>query len=143
MPTAWLMAFSSAARSSCDMWIHRARMWAMEAFDLATGESLWDRDGLAPLEAAVEPMRMAGGLIPTLLVQDARVRGRHEYLSIVMVDPRTGEDVGRRADFMYGYGGEGTGVRIAVRSGAIVVGTMMGLFPFQTEPVTMSRGEDS
>ncbi len=116
---------------------------AMEAFDLATGESLWDRHALAPLDAAVEPMRMAGGLIPTLLVQDQRVRGRHEYLSIVMVDPRTGEDVGQRADFMYGYGGEGTGVQIAVRSGAIVVGTMMGLFPFQTAQVTMSRGEDS
>ncbi len=65
--------------------------------DLATGDNLWQRDGLATQLGRVRPMRVVGRILPIVMLQSDPVdRRKLGLLSVGFLDTRSGELIGSK-----------------------------------------------
>ena len=114
----------------------RGRNSTMTAFDIATTVQLWHRDDLAPVEQMNSSLRVWGGLIPALVRYGQSLGMRNVRLGLALIDIRTGENVGTGIDLLPLHGRIGESVDVEVCPGVMVVGTSMGIIPFQTVPLS-------
>jgi outer membrane protein assembly factor BamB len=101
----------------------------LAALDVATGEEVWRREDISSLPYPDEPLRMEDGVIPALVetmppeVTPSGVATPRTRSAVVLIDARTGRNLGLGADLTpTGMGGRFTG-DVVMRPGAVIVGT--------------------
>lgn len=101
----------------------------LAALDVATGEEVWRREDISSLPYPEEPLRIEDGVIPALVeamqaeVTPSGVATPRMRSTLVLLDARTGRNLGLGADLTStGMGGRFTG-DVVLRPGAVVVGT--------------------
>ncbi len=110
------------------------------ALDVATGEEVWRREDIMGLPNPDEPLSVKDGFIPALMettqpevtatgAQTARLR-----TLLVLIDARTGSNVGQGADLSgTSNGGRFVG-DVVVREGAVIVGTQRSVNAYRAKP---------
>ncbi len=80
----------------------------LTGLDAATGDVLWNRADVAPVARCNWPLRVAGGLIPICVEGTERRPGGHPpVLSLALLDPRTGANVGTQVTLAIQQGRSG------------------------------------
>jgi outer membrane protein assembly factor BamB len=99
------------------------------ALDIATGEEVWRREDITSLPNPDEPLRIEDGVIPALVettqpeVSPAGVATPKTRSALVLIDARTGRNLGLGADLSSIVTGNRFTGDIVRRPGAVVVGT--------------------
>lgn len=111
----------------------------LAALDVATGEEVWRREDISSLLYPDESLRMENGAIPALVetmqteVKPSGVATPRTRSALVLIDARTGSNLGVGADLTStAAGGRFTG-DVVMRPGAVIVGTQRTVNAFQVK----------
>jgi len=106
-----------------------SRSAQLVALDVATGEEVWRREDISSLPGSDEPLQIEDGVIPALVetmqaeVTPGGVAAPKMRSALVLIDARTGRNLGVGADLTpIGAGGRFSG-DVVMRPGAVIVGT--------------------
>jgi len=101
----------------------------LTALDVATGEEVWRREDISSLPDPDDPLRIDDGVIPALVEAThpevlpggaARLKTRS---ALVLIDARTGSNLGLGADLSPIVGGSRFTGDVVMRPGSVIVGT--------------------
>lgn len=118
----------------------------LSAFDVATGENVWQRSDIGSIVSNDEPLPVFGGVIPVMVealqtnVSPSGAATPSYRASMALIDVRTGQNAGLAADLsMVTSGSRFTG-DVVLKGGALIVGSNRGVMAFRTKPVTRAEG---
>ena len=101
----------------------------LAALDVATGEEVWRREDITSLPHPDEPLHIEDGVIPALVetiqpeVAPGGVSASRTRWALVLIDVRTGRNLGSGADLTPTGGGNRFTGDVVLRHGTVVVGT--------------------
>ena len=104
------------------------RRVGLVAIDIASGDSLWRRRDLVSDVGVNEALRLIGGVIPALVEYRDSLRARYPAKGLVMIDARTGENVGPGVELIAAETRATLTDDVHIRPGGILVGTSNTMF---------------
>jgi len=110
----------------------------LKAIDLATGNELWERNDLAPLELMNQPLTAVHG---SLLIASTQAHGnqrRNAPVGVVMVNTRTGEDLGTWIEVLPSARSFETPIALEIHPYVLLVGVDRGVLPLELKPSSPS-----
>ncbi len=113
----------------------------LHAFDVATGEHLWQRSDVGALPASDDPVPLYEGLIPALTdstqteVNQAGAVTPRTRTALTLIDVRTGLNAGQVVDVTPTTVGTKFAGDIVLRSGVVIVAGQKGLYALRTKPI--------
>ncbi|MHC4695805.1 MAG: outer membrane protein assembly factor BamB family protein [Planctomycetota bacterium] len=106
----------------------------LAAFDMETDNVLWQRDDLAAGMGSA-PLSVVAGRLPVVLKAEFPSDGPKEGSGLVLLDLRTGREIGPTAQVPFTEAGARFNGDLSVVGGSVVAGTTHGIHGFPTEPV--------
>jgi hypothetical protein len=111
-----------------------SRQMGLRALDVATGETMWSRTDLPPLERWSGPLRMAGDTLPFVLESEPSRPGGTKRLDLVTLDVQTGEKLQATVPILESTSAAKLHSDLWIYPGMIVLGTNDGVRGYRTQP---------
>ena len=120
----------------------------LTAFDVATGEEIWERKDLTPVLGSPPPLRAVDGALPVMVasrgsaVKPGGIAVRTTSVALTTIDLQTGLNSGSAIDLPSTTSGTQMSDDMLIGPGTIIVGTSKSIQAFKTAPVPAEAESD-
>jgi outer membrane protein assembly factor BamB len=120
----------------------------LTAFDVATGEEIWEREDIVPFLGSPPPLRAVNGAVPALVasrgsnVRSGGIAERTRGIALAMIDLDTGLNSGPVIDLPSMNSGTQMKGDMRIAPSTLIVGTTKNIQAFKIGPVDPEIEED-